>query len=129
MRTFEVPQDRWNPFCEQLAKLSPDAMVRIKNVRPDGVTDVVADNAPLLRFSIDEKSDACSNTLLIEAGEPGEAQVRHLVIEPIRIILKDDGNEGRYHTIEIPAENGTTLVTLHPGITSEALKNWNGAPR
>ena len=75
----------------------------------------------MLSVFLDDKSDACNNILAIETGLPGEKSVRHVIEEPIRILLRGEHGSDRYHRMEILAENGTTLVIFHPGLTPDLL--------
>lgn len=48
--------------------------------------------------------------------------MRHVVVEPIHIRLKHEGDGDRYNRFEITAENGTTVARLHPGLNPTRLE-------
>jgi len=50
------------------------------------------------------------------------------VLEPIHIRLVQTGVADRYNRLQVPAENGNTVVTLHPGIPKEALSGLELEP-
>jgi len=80
------------------------------------------ENTPLLHLAFDEHADACNANLVIEAGVPDSKPVRHIVVEPIRILLRNGKDTERYNTMQIMAENGTTTMQLRPGLAQEFLK-------
>ncbi len=123
MATAEVAPKQWQRFCERVQALAQNAMVSIQIVRSDGTTDTVARNVPLLRVALNDTSDPCNDNLVIETGVPGEKPCRHIVVEPIHIILRNEEGGNRYHRMEIPAESGTTIVTIHPGLSPELLES------
>jgi hypothetical protein len=122
MKTVEIAPKKWKEFCGRLQEFCQGALVNIQLVPPDGAATILAPDLPLLRFALDDKSDDCNTNLVIEAGLPGEKAVRHVVVEPIHIRFKNDGGGDRYHRLQIIAENGTTLVVIHPGLDPERLK-------
>jgi len=122
MKTVEIAPKKWKQFCDKLQEFCQGALVNIQLLPPDGATRTVAADLPLLRFSLDDKSDNCNTNLVIEAGLPGEKAVRHIVVEPIHIRLKNNGDGDRYHQLQIIAENGTTLIVIHPGLDPARLK-------
>ncbi len=80
----------------------------------NGRVDKVAQDAQLKQLLFDEQTNACSNMLVIKT-ESSQFEV----VEPIHMILrKPTGENGveHFHDLEIPAENGTTVITIHPGI-------------
>ena len=113
MRTNEVDRQDWTKLCQQMNEEGRGALVSIQHVGIDGSTKTVADGVPLQRVALDSKSDPCNDLLVIEAGT--EKPLRHVIIEPIHVRLKNGGND-RYNRLEIQAENGLTLVSLNPGM-------------
>jgi hypothetical protein len=115
--TREIAQKDWPAFCLLISEKYRDALVNIQLINTH--IEQLAPDSPLQRFVLDSRTDACSSHLIIEAGS-----LQHELVDPIRFILrKPAGQPGseRYHALEIPAENGTTVVTFHPGIASEDL--------
>jgi len=94
-------------------------MVTIEVQEPNGTKSRILQDLPLTRIALDDKSDPCNTNLIIEGGL--EKPVRHVVIEPIHIRLKHEGEGERYHRVQIVAENGTTTAIMHPGLSPELL--------
>ncbi len=122
MKTMEVSAKKWEQFCAAFQQLKRGTMVSIEHVRPDGSSSTVARDVALVRIGLDAQNDGCSTNLLIEAGLPGETPACHRVIEPIHLRLKNGDGSGRYHRLEITAENGVTTIIFHPGLNPEILK-------
>jgi hypothetical protein len=120
MVTREVSPRGWKAFCERVRESCRGALVSIEVQQPDGTTAKVARDLPLRTIALDEESDACNTRLVIEAGP--ERPLRHVVIEPIHIRLRHEGEGDRYNRLQIVAENGTTNAVLHPGLTPAALQ-------
>ncbi len=120
--TVEVIENGWEQLCERIQEACHGGMVNIQLVESDGTATTIAQDLPLQRVALDDKSDPCNNNVIIEAGLPNEKPVRHVVIEPIHIRLKNDSGAERYNHLHILAENGTTIVTFHPGVNPELLK-------
>ena len=60
--------------------------------------------------------------MIIETGSSEEKPLQYQIVEPIRIVLKTDGESGRYNHLEILAEMGTTEIDFHPGINPALLE-------
>ncbi len=119
--TTEIAEKKWPEFCQRLARECYGCMVSLELAQPDGTRSTVADNVPLLSFTFDDK-DACNSRLIIEAGRPDERPVQHVVVEPIHIRMKQATQGDRFNQVHILAENGITVVSLHPGIIPKVLK-------
>jgi hypothetical protein len=120
MITREVTPQGWKTFCERVRESCRGSLVSIEVQQPDGTTASVARDLPLRAIDLDEESDACNTNLVIEAGP--ERPVRHVVIEPIHIRLRHEGDGDHYNRVQIVAENGTTNAILHPGLSPLALQ-------
>lgn len=118
--TTEIPHQLWKSFCERISELYRGA-VSIQLVGLDGRRRPVADDIPL-RTVVLKKQTVCNDVVTIEAGGPEERLLQHQIIEPIRIVLKKDGESGRYNHLEILAETGTTEIDFHPGINPALLE-------
>jgi hypothetical protein len=116
--TREIAQNDWPAFCRMISEKYQGSLVSIQVIHTR--VEKIAENVPLVELVLDEQTDACSNRLTIDTGS-----MQHEIVEPIHLILrKPEGHEGaeKFHTLEIPAENGNTVVTFHQGITPEDLK-------
>jgi len=120
MQTKEITRKAWEKLCARINESHHGSRVDIQLVRSDGNTIPVADDMPLRSVALDDKSDPCNDNLIIEAGLPDQKPIRHLIVEPIYIRLKD-GTQDRYHHLHILAESGTTILTLHPGLSATVL--------
>ena len=115
--THEIEQKNWPAFCRLISEKYQGTEVNLQliNTRVENIVQ----GLPLQGLRLDQRTDACSDHLIIEAGS-----IQHEIVEPIRLILrKPTGQEHaeRFHALEIPAENGTTVLTFHPGIATEDL--------
>jgi hypothetical protein len=97
-------------------------MVTIELQSADGVQTAVAQDIPLRHVSLDDRSDPCNANLIIQAGAGDDKPVRHVVLEPIHVRLKNGADPHRYSHIQILAENATTTINLRPGVNEALLK-------
>lgn len=115
--TREINQKDWTAFCQLVSEKYQGAQVNLQLI--NSRVENIAQGLPLQGLRLNPRTDACSDHLVIEAGG-----IQHEILDPIRLILrKPTGQEHleRFHALEIPAENGTTVLTLHPGIAAEDL--------
>jgi len=122
MTTVEVNEKKWRQFCQQLEEFCRGALVKVQVKDGEGLERTVAHDVPLRRVELDDQSDACNTRLVIEAGLADQSPIRHVVLEPIHIRLKNSNGSGRYNRVQILAENGTTTMELHPGLSEALLK-------
>ena len=122
MTTLEVPEKDWPQFCRKIEEFCRGAMVCIELHDAQGTQNTVAHDVPLRALGLANEEKSCNTTLTIEAGLPGEKPVRHVVIEPIHIRLRNGSGGDRYNRLQISAENGTTILELHPGLSQGLLK-------
>jgi hypothetical protein len=118
--TTEIPQQLWRQFCERINDLYRGA-VSVQLIDSDGTRRAVVDGVPL-RTVVLQKQTVCNDVVTIEAGRPEERPWQHQIIEPIRIVLKTDGESGRYNHLEILAETGTTEIDFRPGINPALIE-------
>jgi hypothetical protein len=115
--TKEIAQKDWPAFCRIISDKYQGALVNIQLT--NGRVEKIAHDAPLKNLLWDEQSDACNNRLMIHMNSS-----KYEVVEPIHFILrKPAGEKGseKYHDLEILAESGTTVMTIHPGIATVDL--------
>lgn len=118
--TTELPQKSWKQFCDRLNELYRGA-VSVRLANGDGSKRDMVEDVPLRVLALRRKNE-CSDVVTIEAGSPDERPWQYQIVEPIRIVLWQDGESGRYNHVEILAEAGTTEIDFHPGITSGMLE-------
>jgi hypothetical protein len=121
MKTREISPKAWPKFFGRLAEFHRGTMISIRTVQTDGVSSFVLQNVPLQSVVWDDKSDACNDTILIEAGLPDERPTQHRIVEPIQVLLKNGDDNDRYNHVHILAEEMTTIITLKPGLTPVVL--------
>ena len=122
MKTVEVDEKKWSQFCQRIEEYCRGANVTVELDPGSGSKTTVIEDSPLRHLTFDEHADPCNANLVIEVGAPDSKPIRHLVVEPIRILLRDGKDTQRYHRIEVMAENGTTTVELRPGLDQALLK-------
>jgi hypothetical protein len=118
--TTEIPQKLWKAFCERLKEWHRGA-VSIRWIQPNGASLMVVENAPLKTIVFQTRENACSDVMTIETDLPDERPAQHQIIEPIRLVLRQNDESGRYKQLEILAETGKTEITFSPGIDSAFL--------
>jgi len=112
--TTEIPQKLWPKFCDQLKEWHRGA-VSIRSIDADGNTRDVVEDVPLQSVALQHQRD-CNDIVTIAAGRSEERPLQHQIVEPIRIVLRTNGESGRYKQLEILSEDGKTEVTFNPGI-------------
>jgi hypothetical protein len=125
MMVVEVAEKKWEEFCSRVEESCRDALMNIYIIHPGEPATTVARELPLLRMSLDDKSDRCNTNLVIEAGRQGRSQVTHAIIEPIHIRLENGRGTDRYHRLVIVAENGITVIEVHPGVSPDLVEGLN----
>ena len=119
--TTEIPQKFWETFCGRLKDWYRGA-VSIRWIQPGGSIRIVAENVPLQTLEFQKQHDACSDRMMVAAGEPGERPLHHQIIEPFRVVLRRDDESGRYNELEILGETGKTEITFMPAIDSTLVE-------
>jgi hypothetical protein len=127
MKTRELKQHEWKDFCRQLNEKHKGGMVTVQLLQSDGSADPVMKDMPLQSVVLKENPDECNNTMVIEAGLPNERPRQHLIVEPVRLILRN-GSGDRFNELDVIAESGTTLLILHPGINPASLDGLGTRP-
>lgn len=117
----EIPPKFWQAFCQRLRDRYRGA-VCIHWTQPNGAMQTVAEDMPLQSLTFQKRNKECSDTMTIETGILEERPSQHEIIEPIRVVLKQDNESGRYNELEIQAETGVTEVTFSPGIDPALLE-------
>ena len=113
--TTEIPQKSWDTFFQRLQNGYRGA-VSIRWTEPGSDAKVIAENVPLQTIAFQKRTNECSDTLTLKAGDGKERHIQHQITEPIHLVLRKHDGNGRYHELEILAETGTTEITFAPGI-------------
>jgi len=127
MKTRELKQNEWKDFCRQLNDTHQGSMVTVQLIQLDGRTNPIMKDMPLQSFALNENRNECNDTMVIAAGLPNERPRQHMIVEPVRLILRNGGSD-RYNELDVIAESGTTLVTFHPGIIPALLDGLGARP-
>jgi hypothetical protein len=121
--TKEIGQKHWEDFCRRINDAGQGTMVSIHIVEQNGRTTSLANDVPLHGVTFKKHAGECSDELIVEAGSPGERPIQHTVVEPIHIRLKDAPDQ-RFNHLHILAENGTTIIAFHPGLTPALVQDF-----
>ena len=127
MKTRELKQNEWKDFCRQLNENHKGGMVTVQLLQSDGRTDSIMKDMPLQSVALHENSNECNDTMVIAAGLPNERPRQHMIVEPVRLILRNGGSD-RFNELDVIAESGTTLVIFHPGISPASLDGLGARP-
>ena len=114
----EVRNRDWGTFCERLNQFEGGASVSIEWIARDGFRDEIARNAAFEAIQIG-KRDACSDRISVRCRNQNE--VKHDVVEPIHVNLKETEGGGAFDTVMIEAEEGTTVMRFQPVIRTSWL--------
>src|SRR2546421_12998839 len=115
MHTIEIAARKWEQFCRLVDEVCHSGLISIQTQGAEGGQEPIIEGLPLQSIGMDVKSDPCNTVIVIEAGL--ERPITHRVVEPIHVRLRNDRDERRYSQLEIIAENGTTLIEMHPGLS------------
>jgi hypothetical protein len=122
--TMEIPSNRWTQFFASLN--TPEEVLVDVRAQSEGDMRLVAQGA-VLRSLVFETGDACNNSLTIHIGAERGGTLRYQIVEPIRLVLRKEGQGDHYHLLEISAESGTTAITFRSGISPAVLKELGQA--
>jgi hypothetical protein len=118
--TTEIPQKSWDTFCRRL-KTDYRGAVTVRWTQPGGDARIIAESLPLQTIAFQKRDNECSDALTVEAAEGNARPLQHQIIEPIRLVLRKNGETGRYHELDILAETGKTEITFIPGLDPSLL--------
>lgn len=130
MSAFEIPSREWPVFCQKFTSVNRGSLLAVELRETSGRQSELVRDLPLDRIEF-RKTDGCNDEILLVAGQMGGKQVSYLIVEPIHLTVRQNG-EGR-KLLQIDAENGTTLITFHSGRfpepppASKTLPGRNGA--
>ena len=114
----EIKSSDWPAFCEQLSQQRAGAIVNLEVIKSDGIKTEQATSAAFQSMVFD-KTDACNDVITLRLR--GTREIVHEILDPIRITLHPSGTSGDFNPLQIVAENGTTIITLHPAIHAQML--------
>jgi hypothetical protein len=115
--TREIPPEFWKAFCDGLKEWYR-GVVSIRWIQPGGDIRIVAEDMPLQTVIFLKRKNACDDTMTFETGLPNDRPQKFEIVEPFRVMLRQNDESGRYNELEILAETGKTEITFTPGIES-----------
>src|SRR4051812_11934707 len=113
----EVDTTDWQNFCQRINEQREGAAVTIDVIERDGIQ--IEKGRDLTFKSMVFDHDPCNDIIKVHALDATE--VKHEIIEPIHIRLREVDENGTFNSIAIEAENGTTFLTFHPAIHAQML--------
>lgn len=114
----EIKSSDWPAFCQRLTQQRIGAVVKLETIGSDGIKTERVTAAALVSI-VFHRTGECSDLMTIHLSN-GRAIV-HEILDPIQIILRVSGKPGEFNPIEITAESGGTIITMHPAIDLEML--------
>src|SRR5205085_2144424 len=91
----EIRSQDWEAFCRKITELRKEALLTVEVVRPDGRRDQIARSVPLRNMSF-QKTDGCSDQILLDLESGREQPITHAIVDPIHILLRPSTN-GSYN--------------------------------
>jgi hypothetical protein len=121
LRIREISNSDWPAFCQRLTAERADATVKMEIVEPGDAKSELVSNA-IFQSIVFNKTDGCSDGITVRVR--GDREVVHEIIEPITIRLQSSGASNDYNCVQIEAESGVTLITIHPPLHSQMLEGF-----
>ena len=119
METKEIENTAWEAFCRKLQEIQPRTRLTIERVRRDGQPVEVVSDLELREARLD-RNDACNDIINFTLVQPTGETLEYAITEPIHIRLRQEKSD-RYNTIEILAEDGTHVLSAHPGFRQDLI--------
>ncbi|EEF58701.1 hypothetical protein Cflav_PD1797 [Pedosphaera parvula Ellin514] len=119
---IEVSSKKWKEFCQRINDQLGGATVTIEIIQLDGRQIEVGRDLTFDRVEF-IGGVGCNDTISVRAK--GIREVKHEIIEPIHIRLRQVDDSGTFNSIAIEAENGTSFLTFHPAIHAQMLEGLN----
>jgi hypothetical protein len=114
----EIESADWPAFCRRLTQQRVGALVKLETVESNGIrTERVA--SATFQSMVFDKSGACNDVITLRLRK--DRDIVHEILDPIRITLHPSGDSDGFNPLQIVAENGTTILTLHPAIHAQVL--------
>ena len=119
METKEIDSPAWEAFCRKLQDIRPRTRLTIQRIRRDGQPIEVVSDLELREARLD-RNDACNDIINFTLTQNTGETLDYAIIEPIHIRLRQKKSD-RYNTIEIVAEDGTHVLSAHPGFRQDLI--------
>lgn len=115
----EINSHNWPAFCRLVTNQRAGATVKLDVIGSDGLKTGVSANA-ILESMVFNATDGCSDNIILRVRDTRE--LIHEIIEPIVIRLSPSKGSVDFNSINIEAENGITILTIHPAIHPQMLE-------
>src|SRR3954470_4969010 len=103
----EVDTKDWQNFCQRINEQREGAALTINVIERDGIQTDKGRDLTFQSMLFDH--DPCNDIIKVHAHNANE--VKHEIIEPIHIRLREVDDRGTFNCIAIEAESGTTFLT------------------
>ena len=117
----EIKSSDWPAFFQRLSEQRAGAVVKLETIDPDGIRSEPVTSAEF-QSMLFSNTDACNGLIILRVKT--NAMIVHEILDPFRIILHPADDTGDFNQLQINAENGVTILTLHPAIHAQMLKDW-----
>ncbi len=117
----EIQASNWAALCERLNRFERGARVDIHWIDRATMTDKEIASAAQFQDIAFGKRNGCSDQITVRAAAEIGSQTRHDIIEPIHVFLGNAADGHTHNTVSVDAEEGTAILTFHPGIRREWL--------
>jgi hypothetical protein len=114
----EIKFTDWPAFCQRLGEHRAGATVKLETINLNGIRTEVVASAEFQSF-VFSKVDACSDLIIVRLKN--HSLIVHEIFDPFRITLHSTDGSGDFNPLQIAAENGITILTLHPAIHAQML--------
>jgi len=95
-------------------------MVKLSVIESNGIkTERVAGAA--FQSLVFDKTSGCNDAITLRLGDSREIVCE--IIDPIRITLHPSGASGDFNPLQIAAENGVFIITFHPALHAQMLRD------
>jgi hypothetical protein len=115
---YEIKSSDWPAFCQRLSQQRAGAMVKLETIESNGIKTERVASASFQSLVLDQ-TDACNDVITLRLRSTRE--IVHKILDPIHITLYPSGESGDFNPLQIAAENGITIITLHPAIHAQML--------
>jgi len=114
----EIKFTNWPAFCQRLSEQRAGATVKLETIDLNGIRSELVASAEFQSI-VFSKADACNDLIIVRLKN--HSQIVHEILDPFRITLHAADGSGNFNPLQIAAENGITLLTLHPAIHAQML--------
>lgn len=115
----EIDTSDWRKFCQRLNQQQKGGAVSIEVIERDGIQSEIGRNLRF-QFLAFDTGGGCNDIIRVHAGDGTE--VKHEIVDPIRIRLREVDDRGTFNPVTIEAENGITFLIFHPAPHAQIIE-------